>query len=160
MARILTVGEIMMRLQPSGYKRFAQANSFDAEFGGGEANVAVSLANYGEEVGFVSKLPKNPIADKCINQLRGLGVDTSLIARGGDRIGIYFCEKGFSVRASNVVYDRAGASITTIETADFKFDEVLNGCEWLHFTGITPAVADKTAVFTEELLKAAKAKGV
>lgn len=160
MARILTVGEIMLRLQPSGYKRFVQADSFDAVYGGAEANVAVSLANFGENVAYITKLPDNSIADSCIKTLKGFNVNTDFIARGGDRIGIYFCEKGFSVRPSNVIYDRANSAITTVKSSDFDFNEMFKDVKWLHFTGITPAVSDATAAFCEELLKEAKAKKI
>ncbi|MDE6189910.1 MAG: sugar kinase [Clostridia bacterium] len=160
MAKIITLGEIMMRLQPSGYKRFMQADSFDIVFGGGEANVAVSLAQFGEDVAFVTKLPKNAIADKCIKELRGWGVDVSKIVRGGDRIGIYFCEKGCSQRGSNVIYDRAGSAIAEVGENDFNVDAVLEGAEWLHWTGITPAISDKAAVVAEKILAAAKSKGI
>ena len=153
MAKIITLGEIMMRLQPVGYKRFMQADSFEIVFGGGEANVAVSLAQFGEDVAFVSKLPKNALGDKCIKELRGWGVDTSYIARGGDRIGIYFCEKGCSQRGSNVIYDRAGSSIATADKKDFDVDKILNRVEWLHWTGITPAASDSLAEITEMILK-------
>ena len=160
MAKIITLGEIMMRLQPVGYKRFMQADSFEIVFGGGEANVAVSLAQFGEDVAFVSKLPKNALGDKCIKELRGWGVDTGYIARGGDRIGIYFCEKGCSQRGSNVIYDRAGSSIATADKKDFDVDKILDGAEWLHWTGITPAVSDSLAEITEMILKAAKKKNI
>lgn len=160
MAKIITLGEIMMRLQPVGYKRFMQADSFEIVFGGGEANVAVSLAQFGEDVAFVSKLPKNALGDKCIKELRGWGVDTGYIARGGDRIGIYFCEKGCSQRGSNVIYDRAGSSIATADKKDFDVDKILDGAEWLHWTGITPAVSDSLAEITETILKAAKKKNI
>jgi len=160
MGRIVTVGEIMMRLQPSGYKRFMQADSFDIVFGGGEANVAVSLAQFGEEVAFLTKLPLNAIADKCVKELRGWGVDTSRIVRGGDRIGIYFCEKGCSQRGSNVIYDRAGSAIANIQKGEIDIDSALEGVDWLHWTGITPAISDGMASVLEDILKAAKAKGI
>ncbi|MDE5990625.1 MAG: sugar kinase [Clostridia bacterium] len=160
MAKIVTVGEIMMRLQPSGYKRFLQADSFDVVFGGGEANVAVSLAQFGEDVAFVTKLPSNAIADKCIKELKGWDVDTSKIVRGGDRMGIYFCEKGCSQRGSNVIYDRAGSSIATVGEKDFDIPAMLDGVEWLHWTGITPAISDNMAQVMEKILIEAKRKGI
>lgn len=160
MAKIVTVGEIMMRLQPSGYKRFMQAESFDIVFGGGEANVAVSLAQFGEEVAFMTKLPSNAIADKCVKELRGWGVDTSLIARGGDRMGIYFCEKGCSQRGSNVIYDRAGSAIAEAEINDFDIPSALDGVKWLHWTGITPAISDKTAEIMKAVLIEAKKRNI
>lgn len=160
MAKVITLGEIMMRLQPSGYKRFMQAKSFDVEFGGGEANVAVSLAQYGEDVAFVTKLPGSVIGDMCIKELKGWGVDTSLIVRGGERMGIYFCEKGCSQRSSNVIYDRAGSAIAKIGKDDFDVNKILDGAQWLHWTGITPAISDAMAEQTEKILKLAKQKGV
>ena len=160
MARIITFGEIMMRLQPSGYKRIMQANSFDIEFGGGEANVAVSLAQYGEDVAFVTKLPNNVIGDKCLRELKGWGVDTSKIARGGSRMGVYYCEKGCSQRGSNVIYDRADSAIAQAQISDFDIKSILDGAKWLHWTGITPAISDGTAKVTAEILKAAKQKGL
>ncbi len=160
MAKIVTVGEIMMRLQPSGYKRFMQAESFDIVFGGGEANVAVSLAQFGEEVAFMTKLPSNAIADKCVRELRGWGVNTSLIARGGDRMGIYFCEKGCSQRGSNVIYDRAGSAIAEAEINDFDIPSALDGVKWLHWTGITPAISDKTAEIMKAVLIEAKKRNI
>ncbi len=160
MAKIVTVGEIMMRLQPSGYKRFMQADSFDIVFGGGEANVAVSLAQFGEDVAFVTKLPRNAIADKCVKELKGWGVDVSKIVRGGDRMGIYFCEKGCSQRGSNVIYDRAGSAIANIGENDLDISAVLGGAEWLHWTGITPAISDAMAEVTEKILIEAKRRNI
>lgn len=160
MAKIVTVGEIMMRLQPSGYKRFMQADSFDIVFGGGEANVAVSLAQFGEDVAFVTKLPRNAIADKCVKELKGWGVDVSKIVRGGDRMGIYFCEKGCSQRGSNVIYDRAGSAIANIGENDLDISAVLDGAEWLHWTGITPAISDVMAEVTEKILIEAKRRNI
>lgn len=160
MAKIVTLGEIMMRLQPSGYKRFMQADSFDIVFGGGEANVAVSLAQFGEDVAFVTKLPRNAIADKCVKELKGWGVDVSKIVRGGDRMGIYFCEKGCSQRGSNVIYDRAGSAIAKIGENDLDISAVLDGAEWLHWTGITPAISDAMAEVTEKILIEAKCRNI
>ena len=160
MGKILTVGEIMMRLQPAGYKRLMQADSLDVVFGGGEANVAVSLAQFGEDVAFFTKLPKNVLADKCINQLRGWGVVTTRIVRGGDRIGIYFCEKGCSQRGSQVIYDRAHSSISEMKVSDFNVEEVLKDVTWLHWTGITPALSEDAVKFMRVLLRTAKLKGI
>lgn len=160
MGKVLTVGEIMMRLQPPSYQRIMQANSFDIVFGGGEANVAVSLSEFGEDAVFFTKLPNNVLADKCIKELKGWGVDTSKIVRGGDRIGIYFCEKGCSQRASNVTYDRANSSVSQMEISDFDVNEVLDGVSWLHWTGITPALSDKATDFLRHILRAAKMKGI
>jgi len=160
MAKVVTFGEIMLRLQTPMYQRFIQAQSFDATFGGGEANVAVSLANYGIDAYFVTKLPKNPIADACIAELRKLNVNTSYIARGGERMGIYFVEKGASQRPSNVVYDRAYSAISQVGDDDFNWDKIFEGADWFHFTGITPALSDNAAKACLAACKAAKAKGV
>ncbi|MDE5655172.1 MAG: sugar kinase, partial [Clostridia bacterium] len=160
MAKIITLGEIMMRLQPQGYQRIMQASSFDIVFGGGEANVAVSLAQYGEDVAFVTKLPANVLGDKCVRELKGWGVDTSKIVRGGNRIGIYFCEKGCSQRSSNVIYDRAGSAIAEVGENDFDIEKMLDGAKWLHWTGITPAISDNMAEVTAKILKVAKQKGI
>ena len=160
MAKVVTMGEIMLRLSTENYQRFLQANKFEVCYGGGEANVAVSLANYGHDAEFVTKVPNNPIGDSAVASLRKMNVKTDNIARGGDRLGIYFLETGASMRASNVVYDRANSSIATAKAEDFDFDKIFDGCDWFHFTGITPAVSDAAAELTEEALKAAKAKGV
>ncbi len=160
MAKIITMGEIMLRLSTPGHKRFTQSESFDATYGGGEANVAVSLANYGHEVHFVSKLPLNPIGDSAINHLRRYGVDTSYISRGGNRLGIYFLETGASMRASSVVYDRANSAIAEADIYDFDFDKIFKGASWFHWTGITPALGPKAASLTKAALIAAKKHGV
>lgn len=161
MAKVVTFGEIMLRLAPEGYLRFVQADKFTAVYGGGEANVALSLANYGIDAAFVTKLPKNPIGDAAINALRQYGVDTKKIVRGGNRVGIYFCEKGASQRPSKVVYDRAGASIAEAQKGDFNWDEIFtNDTEWFHFTGITPALGPNVAELCMEACQAAKAKGI
>lgn len=160
MGKILTIGEIMMRLQPYGYKRIMQADAFEIVFGGGEANVAVSLAQYGKDVAFFTRLPNNSLGDKCVKELRGWGVDVSKINRGGDRIGIYFCEKGCSQRASNVIYDRAHSAISEINESEIDVDTLLDGVTWLHWTGITPAVSDKLAAFMKTVLVAAEKKNI
>ncbi len=160
MAKVVTFGEIMMRLQPPGYKRFIQAQSFEVEYGGGEANVAVSVANYGMDACFVTKLPDNPIGDACLAQLRKMNVCTKHIARGGERLGIYFAEKGASQRASNVVYDRAHSAISGAKAEDFDWDAIFDGADWFHFTGITPAISDDAAALTLSACKKAKEKGV
>lgn len=160
MSRVITFGEIMLRLAPEGYYRFVQAQSYGATYGGGEANVAVSLANYGIDVAFVTKLPKHEIGQAGVNALRQFGVDTSLITRGGDRVGIYFLEKGASQRPSKVVYDRAGSAIATAQPEDFDWNKIFEGVEWFHFTGITPALGDSVAAICLEACKAAKAKGI
>jgi 2-dehydro-3-deoxygluconokinase len=150
----------MLRLSTPDFKRFVQSDSFDVTYGGGEANVVAALCNYGLNGTFVTKVPNNPIGQSAINHLRRFGVDTQFIVRGGDRLGIYFLETGASMRASQVVYDRAGASIAEIEVAEFDFDKILEGADWFHTTGITPALSDKAAAVTEAALKAAKAKGI
>ena len=160
MGKILTVGEIMMRLQPLGYKRLMQADTLEVVFGGGEANVAVSLAQFGQDAVYFTKLPKNALADKCVNELRGFGVDTSKIIRGGDRMGIYFCEKGCSQRGSNVIYDRANSAISQMKADEVDVDKLLEGVEWLHWTGITPALSDNTVEVMRKILRAAKLKGI
>src|SRR5659263_394162 len=148
--RVITFGEIMLRLAPNGYYRFVQADSLGATFGGGEANVAVSLANYGLDVAFVSKLPKHDIGQAAVNSLRKYGVDTSLIARGGDRVGIYYLEKGASQRPSKVIYDRGGSSIAASISSDFDWIKIFEGANWFHFTGITPALNDQVALICLE----------
>lgn len=158
--KILTFGEIMLRLQPFGYKRFMQAEAYEAVYGGGEANVAVSLAQLGADAAFITRLPENAIADKCVKELRGWGVDTSRILRGGGRMGIYFCEKGAGVRASNVIYDRAHSAISEITPQDIDCSRLLGGAGWLHFTGITPALGENVAAATLKMVKAAKERGM
>ena len=158
--KVITFGELMLRLQPENYLRFLQCEKFEATFGGGEANVAVSLANYGVDVAFVSKFPKHEIGQMAVNSLRKYGVDTSFIARGGDRLGIYYCEKGASQRPSKVIYDRAGSAIATADKSDFDWDKIFEGVDWFHFTGITPALNDNVAAICLDALKAAKKHGV
>ena len=158
--KVVTLGEIMLRLSTPDFKRFVQADTFDITYGGGEANVSAALCNYGLNGTFVSKVPNNPIGQSAINHLRRYGVDTQFVARGGDRLGIYFLETGASMRASQVVYDRAGASIAEVEASEFDWDKIFDGADWFHTTGITPALSDKAAALTEAALKAAKAKGI
>ncbi|MBR4581413.1 MAG: sugar kinase [Lachnospiraceae bacterium] len=158
--KIVTFGEIMLRLAPEGYYRFVQAEKYGATYGGGEANVAVSLANYGLDAAFVTKLPKHEIGQAGVNSLRKFGVDTSFITRGGDRVGIYFLEKGASQRPSKVIYDRAGSSIATATTDDFDWNAIFEGVEWFHFTGITPALGDNVAEICIEACKAAKERNI
>ena len=160
MSRVITFGELMLRLAPEGYYRFVQADTLGATFGGGEANVAVSLANYGVDAAFVSKLPKHEIGQAAVNSLRKYGVDTSLITRGGDRVGIYYLEKGASQRASKCIYDRAHSAIAEATSADFDWDKIFEGADWFHFTGITPALGANVAELCKEACKAAKAHGV
>lgn len=158
--RVITFGELMLRLAPEGYYRFVQADKLGATFGGGEANVAVSLANYGFDAAFVSKLPAHEIGQAAVNSLRRYGVDTSWIVRGGDRVGIYYLEKGASQRPSKVIYDRAGSSISTASPEDFDWKKIFADVEWFHFTGITPALNDGVAAICLEACKAAKEMGV
>ena len=160
MARIITFGEIMMRLNPAGYLRFVQADGFDATYAGGEANVAVSLANYGMDAAYVTKVPKHEIGQCAVNALRKYGVDTKYMVRGGDRLGIYFVEKGASQRASKVIYDRAHSAISQATAADFDWDAIFEGADWFHWTGITPALGGELPAICLEACKAAKAKGV
>lgn len=158
--RIVTFGEIMLRLAPENYLRFVQADRLEATFGGAEANVAVSLANFGEDVAFVSKLPTHEIGQSAINSLRKFGVDTSFVARGGERVGIYYCEKGASQRPSKVIYDRAGSAIATATGDEFDWDKIFDGAKWFHFTGITPALSDTLAGIVLQAVKSAKKKGI
>ena len=160
MKRVVTLGEIMLRLSPPRFERFVQAESFDVVYGGGEANVAVSLANYGFDAHFVTKLPENDIGQAAINNLRRFGVHTDYIVRGGDRVGIYYSENGASMRPSKVIYDRARSSIAEADVSDFDFDEIFKDADWFHFSGITPALSDKAAILTEEALKTAKKHNV
>lgn len=157
--KVITFGEIMLRLAPEGYYRFVQADTFGATYGGGEANVAVSLANYGFDAKFVTKLPKHEIGQAAVNSLRRYGVDTSYITRGGDRIGIYFLEKGASQRPSKVIYDRADSAIALAKSEDFNWEEIFDGADWFHFTGITPALNDDVAAICLEACRAAKNAG-
>jgi len=158
--RVITLGEIMLRLAPEGYNRFVQANSYGAVYGGGEANVAVSLAGFGVDSAYVTKLPKHEIGQAAVNRLREFGVDTSLIVRGGNRVGIYFLEKGASARASKVIYDRAHSAIAEASETEFDWDKIFKGAAWFHFTGITPALSDSASAVCEAACKAAKAKGL
>ena len=160
MPKIITFGEIMLRLSTPGYLRFGQAKQYDATFGGGEANVAVSLANYGMDAKFVTRLPENDIAKACLKDLRSYGVDTSSIVYGGDRLGIYFLETGAVARPSKVVYDRANSSIATIKPGDIDWKKVLEGADWFHWTGITPALSQGAADVCLEAIKAANAMGI
>jgi 2-dehydro-3-deoxygluconokinase len=159
MPTIVTFGEIMLRLKPPGSDRFLQTQTLEATFGGGEANVAVSLAQFGHQGRFVSALPANPIGDWAISNLRRYGVDTSAILRQGERVGIYFLEAGASQRASNVVYDRAHSAIAQIGPGEIDWSQALAGASWFHLTGITPALSDRAAAASLEALQAAKAAG-
>ena len=155
--KVVTLGEIMLRLSPPGNTRFVQSDSFDVVYGGGEANVAVSCANYGHDAYFVTKLPEHEIGQSAVNALRKYGVMTDYIARGGDRVGIYYLETGVAMRPSKVIYDRAHSAITEADAADFDFDRIMEGADWFHWSGITPAISDKAAELTCE---AAKRHGV
>lgn len=158
--RVITLGEIMLRLKSPGFERFFQSPALEATFGGGEGNVAISLANFGLDVAFVTALPQNPIADACIRFLRGYGVGTSHIQRSGERMGIYFLEGGANQRPSNVVYDRAHSAIGTASADSFDWEAIFDGAGWLHITGITPALSETAADLAVTAVQAAKSHGL
>lgn len=158
--KVVCFGEIMLRLAPEGYYRFVQADKFGATFGGGEANVAVSLANYGMDASYVTKVPDNDIATSCLNSLRRFGVNISDVVRGGERLGIYYLEKGASQRPSKVIYDRAYSSISQASKEDFDWKKIFSGADWFHFTGITPALSDNCAEICLDAVKTAKELGI
>ncbi len=160
MSDVVTFGEVMMRLATPGFLRFAQTPSLELTYGGGEANVAVSLVNYGLSANFVTRLPKNDMGQRAINELRGIGVGTDYIVRGGERIGIYFLETGASQRASKVTYDRAHSAISEIQPGEVDWEGTFKGAKWFHWTGITPALSDNAAAVAEEGCKAAKKLGL
>ena len=160
MAKVVTFGELMIRLQPYNYERFVQADRLEFTFGGGEANVAVSLANYGAEAVYVTKLPAHAIGQCAVNSLRRYGVDTSKIVRGGDRVGIYFNEKGASQRPSVCIYDRAHSAIQEASASDFDWERIFEGADWFHFTGITPALGPNLVEICRQACQAAKARGI
>ena len=160
MSKFVSLGEIMLRLKTSAHERFFQSPSFEATFGGGEANVAVSLSNYGLDAEFVTALPANDIGDAALRELRGFGVDVSHVRRSGDRVGIYFLETGSNQRPSKVVYDRAGSAICDAGPGDFDWDQIFADAKWFHITGITPALSQSAADLSLEAVKAAKAAGV
>ena len=160
MSKVVTFGEIMMRLNPEGYRKFVQADCFEATYAGGEANVAVSLANYGNEAAYCTKVPAHDIGQCAVNALRHFGVDTSCMVRGGARLGLYFVEKGASQRGSKVIYDRAGSSIATAKAEEFDWEKIFDGAEWFHFTGITPALGGNMPKACLEAAKAAKKLGL
>lgn len=160
MAKVVTFGEIMMRLNPEGYLRLVQSSKFEATYAGGEANVAVSLANYGVDAAYVTKVPAHEIGQCAVNELRHYGVDTHWMVRGGDRLGVYFCEKGASQRASKVIYDRAHSAIAEAVPSDFDWDKIFEGADWFHWTGITPALGGNLPEICLEACMAAKAKGL
>ena len=160
MARFVTFGEIMLRLKSPGYERFFQSPALEATFGGGEANVAVSLANFGMDVSYVTVLPDNVIGDACVRELRGLGVDVSQIIRKPGRMGIYYLESGAAQRPGKVVYDRTGSAIAEARVGDIDWDKVFAGAEWFHITGITPAISQSAAELSLAAVKAAKRLGL
>lgn len=160
MARVVTFGELMLRLSPPGHERFLQSPRFEASFGGGEANVAVGLARLGVSSSFVTRLPANAIGDAAMGELARYGVDTSFVTRGGSRMGVYYCEKGASQRASKVIYDRSGSAIAEASPSDFDWGAIFAGAEAFHFTGITPALSDSAAAACLDAAKAAKARGL
>ncbi len=157
--KTVTLGEIMLRLSTPGFQRFVQAQTFDVTYGGGEANVAVALANYGMESYFVTKLPRHEIGQAAVNHLRRFGVSDRFIVRGGDRVGIYFLETGASQRASKVVYDRDAAAVTTLAPEELDLEAVFEGARWFHWTGITPALGETARRTLVEACKAAQAAG-
>lgn len=158
--KVVTFGEVLIRLNPEGYKRFLQADKYEASYSGGEANVAVGLAQFGVNASYVTKVPAHEIGQCAINEIRRFGVDTSFIARGGDRVGIYFVEKGASQRASKVIYDRANSAISLAKPEDFDWDKIFDGASWFHWTGITPALGGNLPQICLEACKVAKAKGL
>ena len=160
MAKVVTFGEIMLRLKSPAYERLFQSPSLEATFGGGEANVSVSLANYGMETAFVTVLPTNDVGNACIRELRGFGVDTTKIVRKDGRMGIYYLETGAVQRPSKVIYDRAGSAIAEAKPGDIDWDKACEGATWFHLTGITPAISQGAADLSLEAVKAAKAKGI
>ncbi len=160
MKQVITFGEIMLRLSPPAYQRMAFTRNFEACYAGGEANVAVSLANYGLKAAFVSKVPKHEIGDAVLRVLKEAGVETSHLVRGGARLGVYYLEHGASVRASKVVYDRAGSAIAEANENDFDFETIFKGAQWFHVSGISPALSKNCAALTERALKTAKAMGL
>ena len=160
MSKIVTFGEIMMRLNPEGYRKFVQAESFEVSYAGGEANVAVSLANYGNDVAYCTKVPAHEIGQCAVNALRKYGVDTGKIVRGGARLGVYFVEKGASQRGSKVIYDRANSAIALSKREEYDWDTILDGVEWFHWTGITPALGGETPEITLDALKKCKEKNI
>lgn len=160
MQRVVTLGEVMLRLKSPGFERLFQSPMLEATFGGAEANVAVSLANYGLDARFVSALPANPVADMCVAELRGLGVDTRFVKRQGERVGIYFLESGANQRASKVTYDRAGSSISTARVADFDWSAIFDGVSWFHVSGVTPAISESAAELCLHAARTAREHGI
>lgn len=160
MKRIVTLGELMLRLMPSGYTRFVQADGYGATFGGAEANVAVALSSLGMDAAFVTRLPEHEIGQAAVNALRRYGVDTSGIVRGGQRIGVYYAEKGASQRPGKVIYDREASAFATAPREAFDWDRLLEGADWFHFSGITPALGDLPLAICRDALEAARRRGV
>ena len=160
MKKAVTFGEIMLRLNPEGYLRFVQADKFEASYAGGEANVAVSLANFGDEAAFVTKVPAHEVGQCAVNALRHYGVDTRYMIRDGVRLGLYYVEKGASQRSSKVIYDRAGSAIALAKREDFDWDAILDGADWFHWTGITPALGGELPEIVLDALKKCREKGV
>jgi 2-dehydro-3-deoxygluconokinase len=158
--RVVTFGEVMLRLKSPGVERLFQSPALEATFGGAEANVAVSLAQFGVPVSFVSAIPASPVGDACIGELRRFGVDTSHVRRQGGRLGIYFLETGANQRPSNVVYDRSGSAIATAKVGDFDWDTILDGASWLHLTGVTPAISQSAADLAIEGARRARETGI
>ena len=160
MKKAVTFGEIMLRLNPEGYLRFVQADKFEASYAGGEANVAVSLANFGDEAAFVTKVPAHEVGQCAVNALRHYGVDTRYMIRDGARLGLYYVEKGASQRGSKVIYDRAGSAIALAKREDFDCDAILDGADWFHWTGITPALGGELPEIVLDALKKCREKGI
>ena len=160
MPDIVTFGEIMLRLTPPGHLRLMQAPHFEITFGGAEANVAVTLAQLGSSAGYVTRLPANDLAQRAINELRGLGVDTNSIVRGGDRIGVYFLEQGASQRSGKIIYDRANSAIAEAQPAEFDWNKIFAGAKWFHWSGITPALSPSAAKVTQQAIAAARRMGL
>ena len=160
MTRAVTFGEVMLRLKSPGFERLLQSPELEATFGGAEANVAVSLAQFGLPVSFVTALPSNPLGESAIAEIRRFGVDTSFIKRAGERMGIYFLESGSNQRASKVTYDRAGSSIAAAKPGDFDWNAILEGASWFHISGVTPAISASAAALSLEAVKSARAKGI
>src|SRR5262245_60195158 len=159
MTRVVTFCEDMLRLKSPAFDRPFQSATLEATFGGAEANVAASLSQFGVDARFVSAIPANNVGDACVAELRSFGVDTSAIKRQGERLGIYFVENGSNQRPSRVTYDRSGSSISTAKTTDFDFDKTLEGADWFHISGVTPAISASAAELSLEAVRAANAKG-
>lgn len=158
--RVITFGEVMMRLNPEGYRRFVQSDRWEVSYAGGECNVAVGLSQLGVDAAFVTKVPKHEIGQCAVNEIRRFGVDTSLIVRGGERLGVYYVEKGASQRASKVIYDRAASAVALSESSDYDWDRIFSGADWFHWTGITPALGGKLPEICLEACRKAKEKGL